>query len=180
MSVLARGLDLLLQAVTLTLLIALAVVVLMGVAFRYSGNSLIWYDEVASVLLAWITFTGAGLATLRDAHLGFNGLLFGLPRRGRIALFVLVEAIFAAVFVVIGWGGWAILGVFAGDTLISVPWVTRSFVQGVLPVSAAVIVLARLTTLPRRYADVLAGYDPERREIDDEIARATAPREPQP
>ncbi len=172
MAVMARWLDLALQAVTLAILVLLALVVLLGVAFRYSGNSLIWYDEVASVLLAWITFTGAGLATLKDAHLGFNGLLFGLPRTGRIVLFCLVEALFLATFAIIGWAGWAILEIFGSETLVSVRWVSRAFVQGILPVSAAIIVLARLCTLLERYRAVLAGVDPETREIEQEIARA--------
>lgn len=174
MSHLAHWLDIVLKAVTLTILVLLALVVLLGVSFRYSGNSLIWYDEVASVLLAWITFTGAGLATLKDAHLGFNGLLFGLPRAGRIVLFCLVEAIFLVTFAIIGWAGWAILEIFGNEMMVSVRWVSRAFVQGILPVSAAVIILARLCTLGERHAAVMGGVDPETREIEHEIARAAA------
>ena len=172
MSRLAHWLDIVLKVLTLAILVLLALVVLLGVAFRYSGNSLIWYDEVASVLLAWITFTGAGLATLKDAHLGFNGLLFGLPRVGRILLFCVVEALFLATFAIIGWAGWAILEIFGNETLVSVRWVSRAFVQGILPVSAAVIIVARLCTLAERYRAVLGGVDPEAREIEQEIARA--------
>lgn len=169
---LARWLDVFLQTATLLLLVLLTIVVLLGVGFRYSGNSLIWYDEVASVLLAWITFSGAALATMRNAHLGFSGLLFALPQNSRRALFVLVELIFVAVFAVIGWAGWAILDIFGNETLISVRFVSRSFVQSILPVSAGLIVLARLLTLGERYRDVREGMDPERREIESEIARA--------
>ena len=43
-------------------MIALAVEVTVGVVFRYSGHSLVWYDEVASMLLAWLTFYGSALA----------------------------------------------------------------------------------------------------------------------
>ncbi|MEC5325475.1 TRAP transporter small permease [Aurantimonas sp. A3-2-R12] len=172
MSRLARWLDIALQAVTLFLLIVLTGVVLLGVTFRYSGNSLIWYDEIASVLLAWITFSGAALATMRNAHLGFSGLLFALPRPSRTVLFVVVELIFLIVFAVIGWAGWAILDIFGNETLISVRFVPRSFVQSILPVSAGLIILARLLTLPERYRDVEEGLDPEQREIETEIARA--------
>jgi TRAP-type C4-dicarboxylate transport system permease small subunit len=167
-----RWLDLALQIVTLTLLVALAAVVLLGVSFRYSGASLIWYDEVASMLLAWITFSGAGLATLRDAHLGFGGLLFGAPRPVRVALLIVVEAIFLASFLIIGWAGWAVLAFLAGDTLVSVRFAPRDLVQAILPVGAAVVILARLLTLPHRARAVLAGADPERAEIAREIGRA--------
>ena len=172
MARLARWLDIFFQVVTLALLVALLGVVLLGVGFRYSGRSLIWYDELASMLLAWITFAGAGLATLRNAHLGFSGLLFGLPKSGRIALFVLVELIFFATFAAIGWAGWAILDIFAGETLISVRFLTRSFVQSILPIGAGLIVLARFLTLTGRYCDVRDGVDPEMQEIRGEIARA--------
>ena len=112
---LTHWLDLVLQVATIAMIVILSVVVLMGVGFRYSGNSLIWYDEVAAVLLAWITFTGAALAVLRNAHLGFNGLLFGLPLQGRLTLFWGVEAIFVVVCGITAWAGWAILEIFGNE-----------------------------------------------------------------
>ena len=171
---LSLWLDRALQAFTLALIVALACVVLAGVAFRYSGRSLIWYDEVASVLLAWITFAGAALAVLRNAHLGFNGLLFGLPPRGRAALFWTGEAIFLATFAVTAWAGWAILGIFGTETMTTLRFVPRSVVQSIVPAAAALIVLGRLLTLPGRLADVRSGRDPEAAEIEHEIARAEA------
>lgn len=171
---LSRVFDLFLQIVTLTLLIVLTCVVLLGVAFRYSGNSLIWYDEAASMLLAWITFLGAALAMNRNAHLGFNGLMFGLPPRGRLALFWSVETIVIATFLVIGWAGWAILEVFGNATLTSLRFLPRSVVQSVLPISAVLVIIARLLTLPQRLRDVRSGIDPDMAEINEEIARAEA------
>jgi TRAP-type C4-dicarboxylate transport system permease small subunit len=37
-----------LQIILFVMMIALAVVVLAGVTFRFSGHALAWYDEVAS------------------------------------------------------------------------------------------------------------------------------------
>ncbi|WP_206050350.1 TRAP transporter small permease [Oceaniglobus ichthyenteri] len=173
-SIASRTLDLVLQAVTLALIVGLTCVILVGVAFRYSGQSLIWYDEVAVVLLAWITFLGAALATLRNAHLGFNGLLFGLPPAGRFVLFWSGEVIFIGVFAIAAWAGWVILGIFGNETMTTLRFVPRWFVQGILPVSAALMVLSRLLTLPNRLRDVRAGLDPEAQEIAHEIARAEA------
>lgn len=170
----AHALDLVLQVATLLLIVGLTCVVLAGVAFRYSGNSLIWYDEVAAVLLAWITFLGAALATFRNAHLGFSGLLFGLPPTGRLVLFWVGEAIFITVFAIVVWAGWKILGIFGNETMTTLRFVPRSVVQGILPVSAALMVLGRLLTLKDRLVDVRAGADPETREIAHEIARAEA------
>ena len=174
MTLATRLFDLLLRIVTLALLLALAVIVLLGVAYRYSGASLIWYDEAASVLLAWITFIGAALAMLMNAHLGFAGLLYGLPRRGRVALLILVEIIVLGSLGIVVWGGWAILGIFAGETLVSLRFIPRAFVQSALPIGAVLMIVARLLTLPERWRDVVEGLDPEAKDIAEEIARAQA------
>ena len=168
------GFDRLLQGVTLALLLALTLVVLLGIAFRYSGNSLIWYDELAAVLLAWITFSGAALAMLRNAHMGFSGLLYALPEPWRGALFWTVEALVLAILGVTVWAGWAILEIFGNEALTSLPFLERRLVQSVLPAGAALMVAARLLTLGPRLADVRAGLDPERHEIRTEIERADA------
>ncbi|MHA3979004.1 TRAP transporter small permease [Halovulum sp. GXIMD14794] len=172
MSRLSRVLDAALQLATILMIVALACVVLLGVAFRYSGNSLIWYDEVAVVLLAWITFTGAALAGLRNAHLGFNGLLFGLPPKARMVLFWVGEAIFFATFGIVAWAGWAILEIFGNETMTTLRFVPRSVVQSILPISAALMIVGRLLNMPQRLTDVRLGRDPESVEIEHEIARA--------
>lgn len=171
---LIRSLDVFLQVVTIGLIVVLAIIVLMGVAFRYTGNSLIWYDEVAIVLLAWITYSGAALAVLRNAHLGFNGLLYGLPPRGRLGLFALNETLFLAIFGVVLWGSWVILGIFGSETMTTLRWVPRWFIQGIVPVASALMILGRLLTIPERLANVRAGRDPDTEEIEHEIARAEA------
>ena len=56
------GLRKLLEGLVLFLMVSLALVVIVGVVFRKSGASLVWYDEVASILLAWLTYYGAALA----------------------------------------------------------------------------------------------------------------------
>lgn len=168
----SRWLDRGLQLVTLTLMIALALVVIVAVAFRYSGHSLIWYDELASLMLAWLTFLGAALAALRNAHLGFNGLLYALPMGPRIGLFVLVEILFFATFAVIGWAGYRILDIFGGESLISLPFISRSVAQSVLPIGAGLVLLARAVSLAERLEELRLGLDPEEKEIRQEIARA--------
>ena len=46
----------LLEGVVTILMVVLFLEVTAGVVFRFAGHSLIWYDEVASILLAWLTF----------------------------------------------------------------------------------------------------------------------------
>jgi TRAP-type transport system small permease protein len=129
------------------LMVALFVEVTTGVVFRAIGHSLIWYDEVASVMLAWLTFYGSALASVKRAHIGCPEVVDALPRRARRALNVVAQLVVIAFFGVLAWVGVAIMPALAGDTLVSLGWVPMNVVQSVIPISAALIVVAEVTHL---------------------------------
>ena len=74
-----RHYGLLLEWVVMALMTVLAVEVTLGVVFRVIGQSLVWYDEVASILLAWLTFYGSALASVKRAHIGCPEVVDQLP-----------------------------------------------------------------------------------------------------
>ena len=137
-----RGYARILEWVVSALVIALAVEVTAGVIFRFAGHSLDWYDEVASVMLAWLTFYGAALASLKRAHIGCPELVDALPWRWRRAIGILVQLLVIAFFVLLGSVGAWIMPVLATDSLTSLPQVPMSFVQSVIPISSVLIVIA--------------------------------------
>ena len=139
------------------LMIGLAVVVVLAVAFRYGGASLVWYDEVAAIMLVWLTYYGAALAALRRAHLGFPTLIEAAPRGLRIAALVVSEVLIVGFFLVIAWYGWQVIVILAGDRLTSLPWVPVAFTQSVIPIGGVLIALAELLTLPERWAEARTG-----------------------
>ena len=60
------------------LMLLLAIDIAMQVLFRYVINdSLSWTDEIARLLLVWMTFLGAGLASFRGSHLKLDLLTAG-------------------------------------------------------------------------------------------------------
>jgi TRAP-type transport system small permease protein len=142
----------LLEWVVVALMVILAAEVTLGVIFRFSGRSLIWYDEVASVLLAWLTFYGSALASVRRAHIGCPELVEKMPWRVRRAVGIAGQVLVIAFFALLGGVGVWIMPVLASDTLISLPWIPMNLVQSVIPVTAALIILAELTHL----ADLIA------------------------
>ncbi|MDH3914421.1 MAG: TRAP transporter small permease subunit, partial [Rhodospirillales bacterium] len=95
----------LLEAILIFLMIALTIVVVVAVVYRKAGASLAWYDEVASVMLAWITYYGAALAALKRGHIGFDGLVLALPLRWRLAAAVIAEVCVYAFFLLLAWTG---------------------------------------------------------------------------
>jgi len=149
------GLRKTLEVVVLVLIASLAVVVVVGVGFRKAGASLVWYDEVASILLAWLTYYGAALAALHRAHIGMPTLVERLTGRVRVAVVLLGEAVVLFFFGVLTFAGIRVLSVLGGTTLVSLPNVPMSVAQSVIPIGAALIIFAQLLSLP----DVLGQPD---------------------
>jgi TRAP-type C4-dicarboxylate transport system permease small subunit len=137
----------LLEWVVGALMVLLFVEVTAGVAFRMVGHSLIWYDEVASVMLAWLTFYGSALASVKRAHIGCPELVGVMPPVARRAVNIAAQLVVIAFFVVLGYVGVSIMPILAGDSMVSLPWVPMNLVQSVIPVSAALIVVAEVTHL---------------------------------
>ncbi|MDH3219039.1 MAG: TRAP transporter small permease subunit [Gammaproteobacteria bacterium] len=139
----------LLEAITVLLIISLAVVVVLGVIFRWAGEALSWYDEIASVQLAWLTYYGASLAALKRAHIGVPGVISRVPPRLRVPLVFLAEAVIIGFFLMLAWYGYVVLVILEGDTLISLPWIGTRFTQSVIPIGAILFVIAEILNLPQ-------------------------------
>ncbi|MEQ9347893.1 MAG: TRAP transporter small permease subunit [Thalassospira sp.] len=162
-----------LEVFTMTLITLLALIVIVAVIFRYSGNSLVWYDEVASVMLAWITYYGAALAAVRRSHLSFSGVLLALPLTMRKIVFLIGEAIVIAMFAAMAWAGWFVLQIMGGETLISLPWVGLQFTQSVIPIGCALFVIGQLLSFPEAWHRMVTALDVETEDMNHEIAKAT-------
>jgi TRAP-type C4-dicarboxylate transport system permease small subunit len=147
----------LLEAVAIVLMASLAAIVVLGVVFRTAGAALVWYDEVASILLAWITYYGSALAALRGAHIGVPTVIEALPARWRVGATLLAEALVIAFFVLLAWVGLSVLEVLATDHLVSLPSISVKYTQSVIPIGATLFVLAELLRLPQALAHARAG-----------------------
>jgi TRAP-type C4-dicarboxylate transport system permease small subunit len=139
-----RVLELVLEIVCMLLMIGLAVVVVTAVAYRWAGASLVWYDEVAAIMLAWLTYYGAALAGVFDAS----------PAAVRVAMLIVSETMVIGFFLVIAWYGWDVIVILAGGSLTSLPWVSVAFTQSVIPIGCALIAIAEMLTIPERWREV--------------------------
>lgn len=158
------------ETVSLALLVALTVAVVYSTTMRYLGASPSWYDEVASVMLAWLTYFGATYAVFLRQHMGFAGLVAALPSRLAVAVAVLAEVLVLGYFAIVAWFGNAVLTVAKWDSLLSLPWLTLDIVQSVIPVTAVLMIVGTLLTLPRTLREAASGIDREHAEIEHAIA----------
>jgi len=163
-----------LTAFVIFLLASLAVIVLMGVTYRKLGIAMVWYDEVASIALAWLTYYGAALAALKRAHIGFPGLVNAMPPVLRVPTVLFGEAVVIGFFAVLGWYGFQVLQILQGDTMVSLPWVPTQLTQSVIPIGSALFILAQLFSLPELLAQARGAgvIDAEKAEMEKELQKA--------
>ena len=148
MAAFRRGYERFLEWLAIVLMVALAVEVTLGVAFRYSGYSLVWYDEVATILLAWVTFYGSALAVLKKGHMGVPEIVRMLPLGPRVAVTIFAQACTIGFYVVLAWTGYTVLEVLSTDYLVSLPKVPVAVAQSVIPISAVLIIIAHVLMIP--------------------------------
>ena len=168
-----RWLERVLEIISISLLITMAVIVVLAVVFRFLGQSLIWYDEVASVVLAWLTYYGSALAVIHRGHLGFPGFFLALPVKVRAIAFIITELVVISFFAIIGYAGWYILGIFGDETLVSLSFVHLSFTQSVIPIGSALFILAEILSIPEAWKKAMAGIDYEKEMINQAIEEAS-------
>ena len=156
LDVIRRRYERALEWLTVFLMGILALEVTVGVIFRTAGYSLVWYDEFAAILLAWLTFYGSALASVKRAHIGCPEVMAMLPPKIKFAFRLVAEILTIGFFLLMGWMGYRVLGVLDTDYLITMPSIPVSWVQSVVPISAVLIVAAELITLPKVLANSLA------------------------
>lgn len=161
MRAIGRLLGEILTWVVVGLMVILTIVVVVGVTYRKLGDSLSWYDEVASVLLVWITYYGAALAALKRSHIGFDDVLRAMPVALRKLAVVVAEILVILFFGLLTWAGIRVIQVLAGDTLVSLTWVPTQFTHSVIPIGSVLFIIAELLSLPDYWADVMAGRSTE-------------------
>jgi TRAP-type C4-dicarboxylate transport system permease small subunit len=163
----------LLEIALILLMVGLTVIVALAVIYRkVLEDSLSWYDEVASIMLIWITYYGAALAALRRKHIGFDGFLLSLPDRPRFVAFILSEALIIGFFALFAYGGWLVFQVVAGDNLISLTWVPQQIPHSVIPIGAVLFIAAEIFSIPDAWRALSAGKSLDHEAIEQEIRRA--------
>jgi TRAP-type C4-dicarboxylate transport system permease small subunit len=157
MNTVRRIYDRALEAIAVALIVAVTVIVTMGFVYRWVGAALVWYDEVASIALCWLTYYAGALAALRGAHIGFSGFVNALPARWRVAATLFGSATTIFFFAVLAVMGFRVVQILGGDTLVSLPEVPLRLTQSVIPIASALFVIAELIRLPDLLAEARHG-----------------------
>lgn len=169
MQTVARAINWLLEWIVIFLMVILTITVIVAVIARIAGESFSWYDEVAAIMLAWLTYYGAALAALKRRHIGFDTVLLAIPMPWRMWATILAEAVVIGFFALMAWAGWEVLMVLEGMRLVSLTSVPVQFTQSVIPVGAALFILCELLSLPEYLRYTARGISLEHAEIEEEV-----------
>ena len=130
------------------LLVGLTAIVCLGVFSRYVLNSsLVWYDEFASYLLVWLTFYGAVVADYHRRHINFELVVDKLAPAARRVVDGVAELAVLGFQLVLFYYGWILTEKMGDETAISLPWVKIAWVNSVLPITGALLLLLSLARL---------------------------------
>ena len=166
---LRQALERVLEIWVMFLITALTLVVVAAVIWRKAGASFVWYDEVGSIMLAWITYYGAALAALKRAHIGFDGILLAMPYRWRIVTAIFGEIVVFGFFIVLGWTGMQVLFVLQGMHLISLPGVPVLLTQSVIPIGAVLFMICEALSLPEYWRRLREGISADVAGITEQV-----------
>lgn len=160
-----------LEWITIGLMVLLTVVVIVAVGYRLAHNSLSWYDEVAAIVLAWITYYGAALAALKRRHIGFDSVLLAIPMPARMVAVIVSEVLVIGFFVLLAKTGLEVLEVLEGETLVSLTWVPVTLTQSVIPIGAVLFIVAELLSFPDYWRVTAQGISLEHPEVHEEAGK---------
>jgi len=138
-----------LERLVMMMVAVLTLTVLWGVFTRFVlGKQAAYTDELARVLLVWVSMIGAALAFGEKAHLGVDFFVNKLHPEARKTLSIIVQLVVMVlavlVFVVGGWG--LALGQM-GQQLPTMPWMSRGMVYFAIPLGGVFMLLFAVENL---------------------------------
>ncbi|HNX36156.1 MAG TPA: TRAP transporter small permease [Kiritimatiellia bacterium] len=137
-----------LEILVMVMVAMLTLTVLWGVFTRFClGNQAEYTDELARMLLVWVTMIGAALAFGVKAHLGVDFFVNLLHADARKTLSILVQVVIIALSTVVFMlGGWGLAMGQMGQQLPTLP-ISRGMVYISIPLGGVLICLFALENL---------------------------------
>ena len=90
-----------------------------------------------------------------------------MPPAIRVPVVLLAEFIVIGFFALMGWLGIEVLQVLEGDTLVSLPVVPTTLTQSVIPIGAALFIIAQILSFPEMLDNARKGSTHSKTEGDE-------------
>jgi TRAP-type C4-dicarboxylate transport system permease small subunit len=136
------------ETFTALLAVAMFLVVIVGVFFRYVlDSSLSWYDEFAEFILVWLTMYGSVVALARGTHIGFEAIVERFPAKLRRATEIFSTLCILAFSGVLLVSGWILIRAMTTETCCSIPAIKMGWIYSVMPITGGLMLIVCLVQL---------------------------------
>lgn len=123
------------EVLAIILLVGMLILVGLQVVSRYIFNKPItWTEEMARLLLVWITFVGAYIALKRNQHVYFFYLLNKLPEGLKRAVSITIDIIVCVFFIGTIWAGFRLVNQTHSVRSVTLEFVRWSYVYAAVPI----------------------------------------------
>lgn len=159
----------LVKILEVALMVSMAVLVidvLIGVGTRYIiGSQASWSEELARVLLIWVSLLGGAVAYGERAHLGVNYLVEKMDIPAQKAMKIAVDlAVIGFAITVLVMGGWGLTAeTFRLDQQMMALGIAKGYVYLAVPISGIYFIIFAIESI----FETLSGAKPN--ESEDEI-----------
>ena len=136
-----------LEVVVALILLQMVLLVFGNVVGRYFfARAITWADELARYSFVWLTFIGTALGVHRGSHIGMDIVTANVSERTRVVLRILSLLLVLGFLIV--WVRWGTDMAYRNRRFIaSATRIPLSFVYGIAPAMAAVMILQHLSML---------------------------------
>ncbi len=150
--------------VAATLLVILVTTVFAGAVGRYTGNPVLWSDEVAQMLFVWVSLLAGDLTLQRSGHFSVDIFANMLPRQARLVLDVIIYLLIGGLLVLLFFNAWtfAAMTSIRAQPMTGVPY---SWATGALPVGFGLMSITLVELLVRRVSGHMAPGETGPREV---------------
>ena len=119
--------SLLLQWTLGAMLLVMTLTILAQIVARYLlATPLVWSEELALVLMVWITFVGSALILETQEHVSIDMFAEMAPHRVQNLLAILSALVIAGFSLALTWGAWKVVAIVQNSTMaglgVSVGW----------------------------------------------------------
>ena len=136
-------------AALITVLIAffITIAMILGVFFRFAFNSsIIWTEEISSLLLSVMMFLVIGIGLHERIHISVGVVLDRLPEKGRMLLDLGIQVFCSFFFAIVFWEGLKVAQIGMGMMLATVE-LPRGVFQYAAPIGCAFAMLVSINNI---------------------------------
>lgn len=142
-----RMIDRTLDVALFVILAAMTTVVAANVFCRFVLQfSISWGDELAQILLVWLTFLGAAAATREKAHYAFDYLVRNLPGRAKKVFIVFTQLVCIGAISILLWYSWQVTWGIR-RWIMPATEINRAFVYGACPAGCLFMLMYAIRNL---------------------------------